>query len=49
LHPSIGFDCDSCGLAAGLWDFLDPKKNGALKQRAVKKLRNFGTELNTSG
>jgi hypothetical protein len=45
LHHAMDFDCDSCPLAPGQCDVFDPKKNGALKQRAVKKLKT--SELNS--
>jgi hypothetical protein len=44
----MDFDCDSYCLAPGQGDIFDRKKNGALKQRADKKVENFGTELNFS-
>jgi hypothetical protein len=41
----MDFDCDSYCLAPGQGDIFDRKKNGALKQRADKKLKT--SELNS--
>jgi hypothetical protein len=45
LHHAMDFDCDSYCLAPGQGDIFDRKKNGALKQRADKKLKT--SELNS--
>jgi hypothetical protein len=49
LHASMGFDCDLCGLTRGHFDLCDPPKKRRAETARRQEVKNFGTELNTSG